>query len=89
MNYSLREVEYIPEKLDENIMYYSRRFQLIDFLCPCGEGHRSGIRVGPRWDTGWEIFINSSNDFTITPSILNNICGAHFFVNSGQIDWCE
>lgn len=81
----LQEVYYIPEKLDEGTLYYSKEFGTARHLCPCGCKHEVITPIGTGW---WSIEIIDGKA-TLSPSIGNfqTPCKTHYWIKNGEIVW--
>ena len=80
-------VEYMPEKMQDGVLYFSEKYELAIHLCPCGCGNKV---VTPTDDTyGWKITINDDK-ITLHPSIGNwqFPCKSHYFLKENKIEWC-
>ncbi|UWQ92996.1 hypothetical protein K3727_09525 [Rhodobacteraceae bacterium M382] len=64
---------------------------MVWFLCPCGCGTTSRIRVGekfkPDGSPSWE-WNGSIPDPTLTPSIKQTVCGWHGVLRDGYWEAC-
>ncbi|MCZ2114532.1 MAG: hypothetical protein LC123_06935 [Burkholderiales bacterium] len=80
-------VEFIPEHLEEGILYVSRRYKTAVHKCACGCGVEVVTPLSP---TDWGIQIENSK-VTIEPSIGNWSfpCRSHYFVRRGRVVWAE
>jgi hypothetical protein len=65
-------VENIPEKLENNKIYVSKKYEVAIHLCPCCNQES----VTPLGENGWKL-----NEKSLTPSILNP-CGKHYFIKN-------
>lgn len=88
----LREVENIPEELQEGILYYSLKYHTAAHLCPCGCGSKV---VTPITYLGqcaernsWGLQYTDDGIVTLTPSVGNFQlpCKSHYFVRSSRIE---
>jgi hypothetical protein len=77
----LQEVEFVPKPLEEGILYHSATYGSAIHLCACGCGNKT---VTPLGENGWTLTPGP----TLRPSIGNlKICGSHYYVTDGRIDW--
>lgn len=71
------------------------------YLCPCRCGHEVYLPLSPkapsktRFTWGFEIGAEGTRAaglITFTPSISakkeNGLCGAHYFIRNGLVEWC-
>ncbi len=79
-----REVVHVPSEKEEGVLYVSDEFELCVHLCACGCGRQS---VTPFFEGEWTL-TREDGRFTLSPSILNRTCGAHYFVRDNRIVWC-
>lgn len=78
-------VEYIPEQLEEGVLYVSREYEVAIHLCPCGCGEKTVTPFGP---TGWGITVTDANRVSFQPSIANyQTCGSHYWLTDNQVRW--
>ena len=79
-------VEFIPEELEENIIYISKEYKTCVHLCLCGCGNKS---VTPLNKNGWNLDENGSK-VSLTPSILNNNCpnNYHYIITNNVANVC-
>jgi len=76
------------DTMQEYNLYYYEDTGRVWLYCPCGEGHLISIPTIPTGKgIAWTITGLSSGVVTMYPSILNEPCGAHFFIRDGKIIW--
>lgn len=78
-------VEYVPEKLEEDVIYISLQFGIVSNLCPCGCGEEIVIKLSP---LDWRL-IYDGETVTLRPSIGNwgLPCRSHYFITESRIEW--
>ncbi len=78
-------VEYIPERLDEGILYISEKYGTATHKCCCGCGEEVVTPLNP---TDWSLKIEG-NLVTLDPSIGNwsFACRSHYWIRRGQVIW--
>lgn len=78
-------VEFIPEHLEEGILYVSYRYKTVVHKCACGCGEEVVTPLGP---TDWSIHIEKGAA-TLYPSVGNwsFACRSHYFIRNGRIVW--
>lgn len=76
---------YMPEKLEEGILYISLEFGLAIHLCACGCGGKTVTPLGPDW---WQL-TKVDGKVTLRPSIGNwngeSPYHAHYFITENKI----
>ncbi|WP_275949896.1 DUF6527 family protein [Pseudomonas glycinae] len=77
-------VEFVPDKLEEGVLYISMRYRTVAHLCACG--CRKEV-VTPLSPTDWVLSFNGA--VTLSPSIgnWNFPCRAHYFIRGGRVRW--
>lgn len=82
----LKLVKYIPEKLEENVLYVSMEFETAIHLCGCGCGTEICTPIN---DKAWVLHKNDDL-FSLTPSIGNYQipCKSHYFITNNQFVMC-
>lgn len=81
-------VHFMPNELEEGILYISEHFGLAIHLCACGCKVKS---VTPLGQGGWTLTKNGDK-VSLSPSI-GNFSGerpyhAHYFIKENRVDWC-
>ena len=78
-------VEYIPEVLDEGVLYISKPYSTATHKCFCGCGSEVVTPLNP---TGWKIWVNR-NLVSLDPSIGNwsLACRSHYWIRRNKIVW--
>ena len=79
-------VKYIPEELEEGVLYVSKTFHTAIHLCPCG--CRSKV-VTPFDKTGWNLTDEADDAISLHPSIGNwqFECKSHYYITNNEIIW--
>ena len=72
--------EFIPEKLEQGILYISESHRCVIHLCLCG---CSGLTVTPLYLNQWTLHKNGDK-VSLTPSIANNCfdCKSHYIITN-------
>lgn len=80
----LQIVNFMPEIIESDILYYSPEYEIACHLCACGCGNKVFTPTGNK---GWKIDIDT---ITLSPSIrsFQLECKSHYFIRNGQIIWC-
>lgn len=84
-NFSIQHVKYMPETLQEGILYISIEFGAAAHLCACGCGSKIRTPLGP---TEWRLKETRQGP-TLWPSIGNwqLPCKSHYFIDRGKVIW--
>ena len=57
--------------------------------CPGGCGMKIALSLNPNRRPRWQIARDWFGRPTVTPSVhQQNVCGCHFWIRAGRIDWC-
>lgn len=80
-------VKYIPETLEEDMIYVSVEYKTVAHLCACGCGTEVIIPIGP---TDWSITFDGTT-ITLSPSIgnWNYPCQSHYFIRKNKVVWAD
>jgi hypothetical protein len=78
-----RFVEYIPEQIEEGVLYISIQYRTASHMCICGCGNRVYTPITP---TDWKMTFDGKS-VTIYPSIgnWNFPCQSHYWIVNNQI----
>ena len=78
-------VEYIPDSLDEGILYISVPFATALHLCCCGCGNEVVTPLDP---TDWQLTFDGRS-ISLHPSIGNWSfdCQSHYWISRNQVRW--
>ena len=76
-------VEFIPEELDQGVLYISMEYGAVVHLCCCGCGERV---ITPLEPNEWHLLYDGES-VSLTPSIgnWNFACGSHYWIRSSKI----
>ncbi len=82
-----RFVEYIPDSLDEGVLYISPRFATVLHLCCCGCGNEVVTPLDP---ADWHLTFDGLS-VSLSPSIGNWSfeCQSHYWVSRSQVRWAR
>ena len=80
-------VEYVPEVLEDAVLYISIPFRLISHRCCCGCGEEVVLKLSP---CDWRLIFDGEN-VSIEPSIGNwNLkCRSHYWITKSCVRWAE
>lgn len=78
-------VEFIPERLNEGVLYISERYGTAAHKCCCGCGAEV---ITPLTPTDWSLRIDG-NAVTLQPSIgnWNFACRSHYLIRRSEVIW--
>jgi hypothetical protein len=78
-------VEYIPDRLDEGVLYLSMEFATASHACACGCGREVVTPLSP---VGWQMRYDGEN-VSLEPSIGNwsYPCRSHYWIKGGHVRW--
>lgn len=79
--------EYIPEELQEGVLYISMEYATASHKCACGCGKEV---VTPFTPTDWKLTYDGES-VSISPSIGNwsYPCRSHYFIRNNRIVWAN
>lgn len=85
MRIELQRVQYMPQVLDEGVLYVAEEFGAAAHLCACG--CRTKIRT-PLGATEWKLSEDAAG-VSLSPSVGNwqQPCRSHYWIRSGEIHW--
>ena len=78
-------VDYMPERLDPDVLYVSIRFALVSHSCACGCGEEVVTPLAP---TEWQLIFNGET-VSLYPSIgnWNYKCRSHYWIRENKAVW--
>ena len=80
-------VEYIPEDINEEILYISLPFGTVVHKCACGCGEEVVTPLGPaEWN-----FTYNGKTISLHPSVGNWSfeCRSHYWIKEGNVQWAR
>ena len=82
-----RFVEFIPEALEEGVLYISLAYGTVSHRCACGCGREV---VTPLTPTDWKLTFDGET-ITLFPSIGNwdYPCRSHYWIRDSRVQWAE
>ena len=82
-----RFVEFIPEILEEGILYISLEYMTVTHLCCCGCGNEVSLPLSP---VGWRL-IYDGRAISLEPSIgsWSLPCRSHYWIRGNRVQWAE
>lgn len=88
MKFRTEFVEFMPERLEEGVLYVSLRFKAAQHLCPCGCGNWVYLPFHNP-ETDWTMTLNGGL-VTLSPSIGNRFpCKSHYWIKDGEVVWAN
>ncbi len=78
-------VEYIPEQIEEGIIYVSLEYGTVVHKCCCGCGKKVFTPLSP---TDWKLIFDGES-ISLYPSIgsWNLECKSHYWIRNNMIEW--
>ena len=78
-------VEYIPEALQDGVLYVSIKYGTASHLCACGCGHEVTTPLTP---TDWQLYFDGVG-VSLEPSVGNWSlpCRSHYWIWNNQVRW--
>lgn len=82
-----QEVESVPPKMEDGVIYVSRRFGTAIHLCACGCGEKT---VTPFEGLNAWVLTDGDQGVTLRPSIGNQNfpCRSHYWITNGVVEPC-
>ena len=80
-------MEYVPESLEEGVLYVSIPFATVLHLCCCGCGNEVVTPLDP---TDWQLTFDGRS-VSLSPSIGNWSfdCQSHYWINRNHVRWAR
>ncbi len=80
-------VEYIPDNLEENVIYISLKYGTVLHKCCCGCGNEV---ITPLTTTDWKLIFDGET-ISLYPSIgnWNFTCQSHYWIKNNQVLWAQ
>jgi hypothetical protein len=80
-------VEFIPDELEEGVLYVSIPYATAAHLCACGCGREVITPISP---TDWKVIFDGAT-VSLDPSIGNWSfpCQSHYWIRRGRIRWAR
>ena len=82
-----RFVEYIPERLEDGVLYISIEYMTVTHLCCCGCGQEVSTTLSP---TDWRLIFDGKT-VSLEPSIgsWSLPCQSHYFITRNRVVWAK
>lgn len=80
-----RFVHYIPDVLEDGVLYVSRRFRVAVHKCCCGCGTETVTPIGGK---GWNLLLEDER-VSLHPSVGNQKldCQSHYWIRRNEVVW--
>lgn len=80
-------VEFVPEELEQGVLYISIQYTTASHKCCCGCGFEVVTPISPE---GWKLIFNGKT-ISLEPSIGNwgFACRSHYWITQNRIFWAE
>lgn len=78
-------VDFIPDNLEEGVVYISLEYGTVVHKCCCGCGHEVVTPLSP---TGWRLTFDGET-ISLFPSISswNLACKSHYWIKNNKPEW--
>lgn len=85
--YKCNFVRYIPDKIEDGIVYVSIDYNTMSHKCACGCGNEVVTPISP---SGWSLTYDGKT-ISINPSIGNFsfLCKSHYFIHKNMVVWAR
>ena len=86
-NFAHQFVEFIPDTLDEGVLYVSIAYGTVSHRCCCGCGREVVTPLSP---TDWKLIFDGET-VSLYPSIgnWNFPCRSHYWIRYNRVEWAE
>lgn len=82
-----RFVEYIPERLEEGVLYIAIEYMTVTHLCCCGCGQEVSTTLSP---TDWRlIFDGKTVSLELSIGSWSLPCQSHYFITNNGVVWAQ
>lgn len=80
-------VEYLPDVIDEGVLYVSIAFCTVIHRCGCGCGSEVATPLDP---SGWKVTFDGET-ISLSPSIGNwsLACQSHYWIRNNRVRWAR
>jgi hypothetical protein len=80
-----RFVTFIPNDLEDGIIYVSIQYKTVTHKCCCGCGEKVVTPLSP---AGWALTFDGSS-VSLSDSIAGGRCKSHYFIRQGKVQWAR
>lgn len=78
-------VQFIPDELEDGVVYVSIRYRVVTHLCPCGCGERVVTPLQPmQWTLSYD-----GETVSLNHSIGGGVCNSHYFIARNRVRWAS
>jgi hypothetical protein len=79
-------VDYIPDALEQGVLYIALEFGAVMHLCADGCGERISTPLHPaQWTLTYD-----GDAISLSPSVgSGSNCGSHYWIRNGQVRWSQ
>jgi hypothetical protein len=83
---STQFVEFVPERLEEGVLYVSMEYATVAHKCLCGCGKEVVTPLSP---TDWALTFDGES-ISLDPSVGNwsYPCQSHYWIRKNKVQWC-
>lgn len=80
-------VEFMPDVIQEGVIYISLEYKSVIHKCACGCGCGKEVNT-PLHPTGWKLLYDGES-ISLKPSVGNWSfdCKSHYWITNGEIEW--
>ncbi len=78
----------LSDEIEPGVLQHAPECNTLRFCCPCGCGRKANLNLYqdpppnvPKWQF-------DEKTLTVTPSVNDLKCGAHYFIRNGEVVWC-
>ncbi|MCK0115124.1 DUF6527 family protein [Gelidibacter sp. F63206] len=85
MKFKYQFVEFMPDVIQERVIYISLEYKSVIHKCACGCGEEVNTPLHP---TGWKMIYNGE-DISLKPSVGNWSfdCKSHYWIINSKVEW--
>lgn len=85
MKFKHQFVEFMPDVIQEGVIYISLEYKSVIHKCACGCGKEVNTPLHP---TGWKMIYNGE-DISLKPSVGNWSfdCKSHYWITNSEVEW--
>ena len=85
MSFQHKFVDFIPDLIEDGVLYISLDYGTVLHKCPCGCGNAVNTPLSP---TGWKMIYNGEA-ISLEPSVGNWSfeCKSHYWITKNEVEW--
>jgi hypothetical protein len=84
---SVDESVYQPNAYELRLIRGGDYDKWLKFKCPNRCGTLISLNLNHARSPFWSVTLHQDNTMSVSPSVVHNSCGAHFFIRRNKIDW--